>query len=443
MWFKKLFGWSENYDFSKEPLYDRLILMIVFLLLAIGLVVVYTASIAKGEAIFNDSLFFVKKQLLYVLAGLGLSFILVHIPSKILYQLGSTKFLLIAIFLCVVTIFIGAEIKGAKRWLNLGFINFQSAELFKLVWIVFIAGYIERHKNQITNLWQSIKPSILLFLFCIVIGLGQSDFGTCMILITITLALLFVVGVKIKYIFGGGVVVLFFLALLVIIKPHRIQRLLGYLDPWQDSLAGGYQITMSLMAFGRGEIEGKGLGESVFKLEYVPDPHTDFVTAIWAEETGLVGMILILILEFWLVARIFGLGICCLRDEQNRNLMHVSICIGIGLWFLMQVFINIGSATCLIPAKGLTLPLISYGGSSLIMMLVAIAIVIRISYERRVLILRMAEAEKKIGKLRSKKQNRIEKQEEIDEVKEVQEVVKTKKNQKKNSKTNKNSNNSE
>ncbi|MDD6178167.1 MAG: putative lipid II flippase FtsW [Ruminobacter sp.] len=406
---KGLLGFSERYNFKKGPMYDRFLLFIVFFLLAVGLVVVYTASISFAEKSFHDSLYFVKRQLFCIVLGLGIGFLVINIPARIYAKLGESKALAAVTILCIVTACFGVEIKGARRWINLVVFNFQAAELLKLVWIVYLAGYIQRHQNHMTQIWQAIKPILFLCFFVIIVGVYQRDFGTCAILFAITFTLLFLSGLKIKHVLiflaGSG----FLGCILILTQSYRVQRFVSYLDPWKYYDGSSYQLTMSLMALGRGEIEGQGLGNSVIKLEYLPDAHTDFVTAIWGEETGMIGMLLILLFEFLMVYRVLLTGITSLKSETNRDITNGLICVGIGIWLLTQVFINIGSAIGLTPTKGLTLPLISYGGSSLLMILVALSMVIRISYERRLYALMEKEANIRVAKAKRKKNKDKEK----------------------------------
>ncbi len=412
---KKIFGLEEKYDFSKEPLYDRFLVLIIFMLLAIGLIVVYTSSISVASLKYQDSLYFVKRQIAYLVMGGFSGFILVNLPFKFISKIGDLKFLLLALLLCIGTILLGTEINGAKRWLNLGLINLQSAELFKFIWIMFIAGYIDRHKDSLRSPWEQVKPFIILLMALAVIGYLQKDLGTALILCAVTFMLLFLAGMKYLHLSFMVLTMCALAGIAVLIHPYRILRLLAFTNPWEHQFDYGYQTTMSLMSFGRGEIYGEGLGNSIFKLAYLPDSHTDFVSAIWAEETGLIGIGIILLLEFCLVARLFALGIMCLRSETNRNLKQFGVCVGVGVWFLMQVFINIGTATSLTPAKGLTLPLISYGGSSLIMMILALTVVIRISYERRYGVLKTLEANKIVDNLYSRNKRNQNSEERLNE----------------------------
>ncbi len=388
---------AKVYNFAKEPMYDRWLLVLGLILLALGLVVVYTASISVGEQQYNDSLYFVKRQGMYALMLFFIGLIWLHIPTKILCRFARYRIIILAMILAVLAICIGPSIKGANRWISLGFINFQPAELIKLLWIIYLAGYIERHQDRMNAPANFLKP-LLLLLFPVGALIVQKDLGSSVIISGVTLLMLYISGCKITHILSLIGIGIAAVGVLIAITPYRILRLVTFLNPWEHKWGGGYQLTMSLMAYGRGELYGQGLGNSVFKLSYIPDPHTDFVTAVWAEETGLVGIMIILVLEFLLGCRMLCIGFECLRSKVNQNVFQGLVSIGFGFWFLSQTFINIASATGAMPTKGLTLPFISYGGSSILLMMVALVIMLRISYERRLVALKKIRVEKNIRK---------------------------------------------
>lgn len=373
---------AKTYNFDKEPMYDRHLLVIFFLLITLGLIVVYTSSVAVAGNISADEFFYVKRQCFFLVAGLFAGFLVLHIPTIKLSKYCSLLTLFAAVSLCIIAVIIGPEIKGAKRWIELGLFNFQPSEAIKIVWILFLAGFIESHKNVMSYTRQSIKISILLSIIVGILFL-QKDFGSAVVISVITMGMLFIANCSKKFMaiaFGFGSMAIIGA---ILVAPYRIIRLTTYLNPWDDSSGNGYQLVLSLMSYGRGALFGQGLGNGVFKLSYIPDPHTDFVTSVWAEETGLIGMLILIALEFLLIIKAFTIAFECFRSQNNQNVLQGEIAIGFGMWFLLQVSINIGSASGLLPTKGLTLPFISYGGSSLLMMVVAVCILVRITYERR------------------------------------------------------------
>ncbi len=378
---------KEHYS-EKGPLYDRGILVNLFLLLGLGLILIYSSSIYVATLRMHDSMFFATKQITFIVVGLMALGLVLFYPTKKLGQHTRTLGIFLIILVCLLPLIFGREINGAKRWISLGFMNFQPSELLKLVWIIYLGSYIQRHYHDLGTWFGFFKPLV----FLVPIGLiliGQHDFGSLVVIMFITAGLMFIGGAGMKFF----TMLLILSVLLVIgaiaIAPYRMQRLITFMDPWADPYHKGFQLTMGLMAFGRGGLEGQGFGNSIIKLSYIPEPHTDFIVSIWGEETGVIGVCLIIFLEFLLVAQSFILGLKSLNSKTNKNFEHGIIAIGVGLWLLSQTFINIGVASGLLPTKGLTLPFMSYGGSSLIVMMMSVAVLIRISYERRTEYLKM------------------------------------------------------
>lgn len=366
---------------GRKPLFDRSVFVVSFLLLLLSIVMIYTASIGVlATRADGDTFFFVRKQLMFILIGGILSVGVLTVPMQIWAKLSKRYLIWFALALLSVTYFLGPEINGARRWINLGFVNFQSTELLKLVWILYISGYFYRHIKKTGSIASFIRPLIFLITILALIYL-QKDFGSVVVVFFITAVLFFVSGLSIYVClcllaFLGVPIFLFF----IMSSPYRVQRILSFLDPWQDEFGDSYQIVASFMAIGRGGFHGQGLGESLFKLAYLPEAHTDFILSIWTEETGFIGGALILILEFFLVTKMALTGF---RHLKHSKILTGEISLGISMWFLAQIFINVGSISGLTPPKGLTLPLLSYGGSSLVMMMVAVALYLRITYEER------------------------------------------------------------
>ena len=280
----------------------------------------------------------------------------------------------------ILVMIVGREINGAKRWLPLGFINLQPSELLKIFWILYFSSYVSRKIESISTTTKGfIKPAAFIGVMAVLL-LVQHDMGSLVVVSCITYSLTFIAGAGfIKY----GVVIMLALLLaflLVLVSPYRIARFKSFMDPWQDQYGSGYQLTQSLMAFGRGGITGEGLGNSYQKLGYLPEAHTDFITSILGEEFGFVGMVLLLLLELFIVYKSFRLAFKILKQDA---IYQGYVAAGIGTLFCVQTFINVGSALVGIPTKGLTLPLVSYGGSSMISCCMAIAILLRIDFEWR------------------------------------------------------------
>ncbi len=275
---------------------------------------------------------------------------------------------------------IGREVNGARRWLSLGLLNLQVAEVAKLAMIVFMAGYLQRHRSAIHNDWSHFFRPLALVALVAALLIGQPDFGSAVVVVGVVMGLLFLGGVRLWVFTAMLGVAAGALALLAYSSPYRMQRLVSFLDPWSDMYNTGYQLTQSLIAFGRGEWLGVGLGNSVQKLFYLPEAHTDFVFAILAEETGLIGVVVVVGLFVALIGRILGIGRAAVR---RQNWFAAYTAFGIAIMLAGQAFINIGVTSGLLPTKGLTLPFVSYGGSSLLITCCMLALVLRIGLEMR------------------------------------------------------------
>jgi cell division protein FtsW len=299
----------------------------------------------------------------------------------LLERMGMTLLLLSMLLLLLVLVpGIGVEVNGASRWINVGLFRLQVSEPAKLLFIIYLASYLARHGEEVrTRIPGFIKP-IGLFMIAALLLLLEPDFGATVVLAATVMGMIFMAGVSLLQ-FGGvlGVGALL-LASLAVSSPYRMQRLTTFLDPWADPFNSGFQLTQSLIAIGRGEWFGVGLGASIQKLFYLPEAHTDFVFAVWAEETGLLGVSCIIMLYAMLVWRAFVIAAQAIKAD---NLFAAYLSYGIGIWFGLQSFINVGVNMGLLPTKGLTLPLMSYGGSSMVIMCAAVALLLRVDYETR------------------------------------------------------------
>ncbi len=370
---------------SSEPAllggYDLPLLACGTALLAIGLMMVTSASMPIAQTLYHDPLYFFWRQLLSLGFGVFIAWVASFIPLSF-WQRVNVFLLLMGIFalLLVVIPNIGQEVNGSMRWFKLAGISIQPSEPMKLLMILYLAGYLIRRYSEVREAFSGFaKPMALL----IVIGglmLLEPDYGATVVLFATTLGLLFLAGVPLRQFLLWISIVVAAFGLLVLLAPYRIQRLTGFIDPWADPFNSGFQLTQALIAIGRGGIFGVGLGNSVQKLTYLPEAHTDFVFAILAEETGLFGVILVLALFTLLVLRAFWIAI---HAEKNGLYYAAYTAFGIGLLLGLQAAINIGVNMGLLPTKGLALPFMSYGGSSLVINCLTLGLLLRIEYETR------------------------------------------------------------
>lgn len=372
-----MFSKLKHFLFGNETSFDRGILLCAFILLVISLILITSASVMEAYTNFNDGFFYTKRQLLNITIALLLGLITASIPTSF-FKKYNVHLLIISLGLLFLVLFIGVEINYAKRWIRLGPINIQPAEILKFCWILYFSSYLYRKIDEVRYRKKGfLKPFAFIVLMSVSLLL-QPDYGSLFVITAITFAMLFVAGAGLlKYIItAAGVAGIG--ALLIIFEPYRVNRVLSFLDPWQDEFGSSYQLTQSLMAFGRGGLWGEGLGNSIQKLGYLPEAHNDFITSILGEELGFVGLLVVILLEFYLVYKAVSISFRILKQFVSYQGF---IAFGIGTWFLLQTIINIGMASGALPTKGLTLPLISYGGSSLIVTVCAIAVLLRIDYE--------------------------------------------------------------
>src|SRR5690606_4624480 len=353
-------------------------------LLMLGWLMVSSASTGIADYYTGNAAYFSIRQGVYLLAGV----LALYAVSQISLQRWARLdvwFLLLSVvgLILVFAPVIGHEVNGSRRWLNLGIIKVQASELAKLAAVFYVAGYLVRRPEEVQSSWKGVLKPVGLLLFVVLLLLLEADFGADVVLMGAVLTQLFLGGVKAGQLFLALLVTLVLSGIALGAESYRVERLMAYLDPWNpDHVYGtGYQLTQSLIAFGRGEWLGVGLGESVQKLFYLPEAHTDFVFAIWAEETGLLGAVAALGLLVWLLSRIWSVA---WQAQQNGHLYAAYIAIGIATLFGLQVLINVGVNIGLLPTKGLTLPFYSYGGSSLLVCCAMVGIVMRIAHETAV-----------------------------------------------------------
>ena len=365
---------------------DFPLLSAVLILLAIGIMMVYSASIAYAarDNSLNSQYYYLIRHSIAVTLALMMGVFVFFVPTTFWQKNAPVIVIVVTALLILVLIpHIGHMVNGSKRWLGFGFVNIQPSELAKLSIAIYTAYYASGSKTlQLKNFRHDIAPILGVILTYGALLLLEPDMGSATVVFVIALGILFLADIDKRLIFAlGGLGVIAFI-LLIIATPYRMRRLIGSFDPWQDALGKGYQLTHSLLSFGHGGWFGVGLGNSVEKLFYLPEAHTDFILAIIGEEFGVAGVIVILCLFtliFYRGFNIIGVTASKIHGRKFQSLLAQ----GISFWFFMQAIINIGVCLGILPTKGLTLPFISYGGSSILVNCVAIAILLKIDYENK------------------------------------------------------------
>ncbi len=360
---------------------DMPLLLAVSALLALGLLMVGSASISIADRQLGAPFHYLLRQVAYVGTGVLLAFITVQIPLAAWQRLGPMLLLIsLALLLLVLIPGVGRNVNGATRWLSLGVFNLQVSELAKAALIIYAAGYLVRRGDEVrTTVKGFLKPLGLLVVFALLL-LAQPDFGALVVLGATLLGMLFLAGVRL-WLFGLLVTVAAgALALLATTSSYRMERLTAFMNPWADPFNSGFQLTQALIAFGRGDWFGVGLGGSVQKLFYLPEAHTDFLFAVLAEELGLFGALGVILLFMFIVWRAFAIGRAAAQAGAHFG---AYLAYGIALLIGLQVFINVGVNMGVLPTKGLTLPLMSYGGSSMLVTCVVIGLLLRVDRENR------------------------------------------------------------
>lgn len=358
---------------------DGTLLLLWLALMSLGLVMIASSSIAFATEQYGDAWFFTKRHLVYMVLGLSLALGVALVPVR-LWQQYSGWLLVVVIGSLVLVLVpgIGKEVNGARRWIDLGLISVQVSEVAKFSAVLFFASYFARRHQELYTGWRGFAKPVLVIAFLTLLLLLEPDFGSAVVLSATAFAMMFIAGVKLRHFCLLAAVAVGALALVAVMSPYRMQRLITFLDPWADQFNTGYQLTQSLIAFGRGEWFGLGLGNSLQKLFFLPEAHTDFIFSILAEEFGLVGVVCILGLFAALIYRMFNIARANLSAGE---LFAAFATFGVAILMTFQVFINIGVASGLLPTKGLTLPFISYGGSSLMIGCALMAFVLRVDWE--------------------------------------------------------------
>jgi cell division protein FtsW len=355
--------------------FDPWLLGAMLALASLGVVMVASASIYQH----GNPFYYLIRHGMFLVAGAGLAWWVTRTELKSIE--ARNHLLLLGCVVLLLMVFVpglGVSVKGAHRWINLGVSNFQVVEVVKVFFIVWLASYLVRFRDEVNATWAAMLKPLGVVVLLVALLLMQPDFGSSSLLLAITAGMLVLGGVNMPRMFGPVLVGLPVLAVIAIAEPYRMRRLTSFSDPWADPFGSGYQLTNALMAIGRGEWSGIGLGGSVLKLNYLPEVHTDFIFSVIGEELGFVGVCLVVALYALLVGRAFLIGLRCV--EMRRHFAGY-VAFGVALWIGMQSFVSMGVNLGLLPTKGLTLPLISSGGSSILMTCVAMGLLLRVSYE--------------------------------------------------------------
>jgi cell division protein FtsW len=365
---------------APEALFDRQLVWIALGLMLTGLVMVTSASFPISSRLTDQPFHFMFRHALFLVVAVSASSVVLCKPLDFWFR--NSKYIVgISVALLVIVLVAGKSVNGASRWIPVGPINLQPAEIAKLSLFMFMSGYLVRKQDEVRQTFFGgfIKPIMVFTVFAVLL-LRQPDLGTVVVMLVTLFGMLFIAGAKLTQFLALMIAGIVAVVGLILIEPYRMRRVTSFLDPWEDPFGSGYQLTQSLMAFGRGEWFGQGLGNSIQKLEYLPEAHTDFVFAVLAEELGFAGVVLVLMLIFSLVLKAVYIG---KRAFEAGEMFGGYLAFGIGIWFAFQTLVNVGAAAGIVPTKGLTLPLFSYGGSSLLIMSIAVAILLRIDHECR------------------------------------------------------------
>lgn len=366
-------------EMVNRPLVDAPLFGAAAALALLGLVMVASASVSLSEQLTGDSLFFFQRQSVFLTAGVLVGLMCYLLPTRLWETTGFVLLPLAFVLLAIVLVpGIGNTVNGSTRWIAVGPVNIQVSEPARLLFLFYLSGYLVRHGEQVrSGLSAFVRPMLVIALACALL-LAEPDFGAATVLLAVSLGLMFIGGVRLRYLFlllAGSIAAM---GAIAVSSPYRLKRLMSFLNPWDDMYGTGFQLTQSLIAIGRGEWFGVGLGGSVQKLFYLPEAHTDFVFAVLAEELGLVGVVITVLLYATLVWRAFAIGG---RAGRTQLYFQSYLAFGLGLWLGLQAFINMGVNLGLLPTKGLTLPLMSYGGSSLLTTCAAIGLLLRVHRE--------------------------------------------------------------
>ncbi len=364
--------------------FDRTVVWLTILLLGLGMVMVYSASIAiaeAGRATGNQSAYYLLRHGVFVAISALAGLIAFQVPTHVWQRFAPYLFVFgLALLALVLIPGVGREVNGARRWIPLVVFNLQPSEMMKVFAVLYAADYTARKAAFMHSLRKGFLPMFAVMFVTGALLLREPDFGAFAVITVIAMGILFLGGMNWKLFAGLIVMLIIGFCALIWFSPYRMQRMIGFIDPWADPFGKGYQLSHALIAFGRGEWFGVGLGASVEKLFYLPEAHTDFLLAVIAEELGFIGVLAIAVMFGWIVVRAFAIGRRAALQERHYAALVAQ---GIGLWIGVQAIINMGVNMGVLPTKGLTLPLLSFGGSAITATCVAIAILLRIDWEGR------------------------------------------------------------
>ena len=363
--------------------FDQSLLWSALLLLSIGLVMIYSASIAIAEAQFGTDRagYYLLRHGAYLGIGVLLGAITFQIPMTVWQKYIPYLFLVGVSMLALVLVpGIGHEVNGSQRWISLYVVNVQPSEYMKLLMVLYAADYVNRKASDLNSLIKGFFPITVVLSVVGALLLLEPDFGAFFVVSALAMSILFFGGASLKIFIGLIAILSIGLYELILSSPYRLGRVIAFMDPWADPYGKGYQLSHALIAFGRGEWFGVGLGGSVEKLFYLPEAHTDFLLSVLAEELGFVGVLTVIVLFIWLIIRAFAIGRLAARLESPFSALVAQ---GIGIWIGVQTLINMGVNMGVLPTKGLTLPLLSFGGSSITANCLALAVLLRIDWENR------------------------------------------------------------
>jgi cell division protein FtsW len=362
-----------------EGRFDPWLLCIALALVGVGVVMVASSSMPYAMSNGAGPFYYVLRHLVFL--GLGCAMAIALMRTEMRRIEARSQLLLLLCFVMLLAVFVpglGHTVNGAKRWLRLGVSNFQAVEAVKLMLIVWLASYLVRHRDAIGDSWRALMKPLLVAGALGGLLLVQPDFGSAMLILAVTGGLVWLGGARIRNLAIPAVAGMALMSVIVLLEPYRVRRLVSFSNPWADALDSGYQLVQALIAIGRGEFAGVGLGGSILKLDYLPEAHTDFIFAVTAEEFGFIGVCVVFTLFALVTWRALRTGLRCMELRQPFN---GYVAFGIGLWISLQAFVSMGVNLGILPTKGLTLPLISSGGSSVLMTCAALGLLLRVSYE--------------------------------------------------------------
>ena len=376
--------YSDVKDRSVSGSYDFALVWAVLLLLALGLVMVYSSSIAiaeGGRSYGQQPAYFLLRQGVYLAVSFVLAMAAFQVPVAV-WQKGALYLFLLGVGLLALVLIpgVGREVNGSQRWLSLFVVNFQPSEIMKFFAVIYAADYTVRKAGDMHSVSKGFLPMFGVMFLVGALLLREPDFGAFAVITVIAMGILFLGGMSLRLFVGLILLLVVGFILLIWYSPYRLQRVIGFMDPWADPYGKGYQLSHALIAFGRGEWLGVGLGASVEKLFYLPEAHTDFLLAVIAEELGFIGVLMVILAFSFIVARAFAIG-----RQASQLVLHFAALAaqGIGIWIGVQTIINMGVNMGVLPTKGLTLPLLSYGGSGIAANCCALTVLLRIDWENR------------------------------------------------------------